>query len=83
MRDFCSAFLVKKEKADINRHIKSKEKRKGKEVTGMRVIKMPIIKIAVIILSCVCLTSCSCNDAKKETKKYLDTLRITKKMRKG
>ena len=30
---------------------------------------MKIIKIAVLILSCICLTSCSCNDAKKEAKK--------------
>lgn len=38
----------------------------------MRIIKMFIKKIAVLILSCICLTSCSSkkiNDAKKEVKK--------------
>lgn len=38
----------------------------------MRIIKMSIIKIAVLILSCICLTSCNSkkiNDVKKEVKK--------------
>ena len=53
-------------------------------MTGMEIIKMPIIKIAVIILSCVCLTSCSSkkiNDTKKEAKKipgYIDNVKKSK-----
>lgn len=67
MRNFWLRFFGEKEKADMNRHIKSKEKRKGSD-RNENVHK----KIAVLILTCICLTSCSSkkiNDAKKEVKK--------------
>lgn len=50
----------------------------------MKIIKMSIKRIAVLILSCICLTSCSCekvNDAKKEAKKipgYIDNVKKSK-----